>query len=273
MKRIRIVGLCLVAMFAFSAVAAGSAFAGETPVWAKCVKTIKNPTTHKYEGRYSNKECTEELAPGEGEYALEELPGGEKILATGKSKTVVITAEGKSGNWQTIVCGKDEMSSKLWNENEEAVFYQPHLTLEKCVGMSHGTEAPCGNAVVDEKPVIEDNSEAGDSVYWAEEAEKNALLQLKGGLKFECGGEEVKINQRGYADGALTNTSKGLQVSWMVSGPTHTQAISGFWFEEPITEDQTWQAEGTSTEATVVGIDELKPEEKGISIRNENELS
>ena len=61
MKRIKIVGLCLVAMFAMSALATSAAQAGE---YGKCVKTAKNPTTKKYEAEYNDKNC-QEVKPGQ----------------------------------------------------------------------------------------------------------------------------------------------------------------------------------------------------------------
>lgn len=57
MKRISIVGLCLVAMVAFGAMAVSSAYAGE---FITCTKTkaVKEGKTKHYTGSYKNAECT-----------------------------------------------------------------------------------------------------------------------------------------------------------------------------------------------------------------------
>ncbi len=64
MKRIGIVGLCLAAMFALSAMAASSAFAGE---YGECVKAPKVGKPAKYLGHYTNKECTKKATKAEEE--------------------------------------------------------------------------------------------------------------------------------------------------------------------------------------------------------------
>lgn len=83
MKRIRMMGLCLVAAFALSAIAVSSASAAP-PEFKVCAKLKKSKTTKKYEGKYSNKTCSEVNAKGEGEYELESWLAGKKKSFTGK---------------------------------------------------------------------------------------------------------------------------------------------------------------------------------------------
>ncbi len=65
MKRTRILGLCLVAVFALSAVIASSASAA--PGWYECAKAAKNATTKKYEGKFIDKYCATEASAKEAE--------------------------------------------------------------------------------------------------------------------------------------------------------------------------------------------------------------
>ena len=81
MKRIKIVGLCLIALFAFSAVAAASAFAEGRPEYKLCAKVAK--VEGKYNGSYSDKGCTTEATGGK--YEREEV--AENTAFTGRSNT------------------------------------------------------------------------------------------------------------------------------------------------------------------------------------------
>jgi hypothetical protein len=85
MKRIRIVGLCLVAVFAMSAIASASASAA-APEYLICGKAAKSKVTKKYEGTFSNKECT--AASTEGKYEL--------VAYTAAKKTEFKTKSGAS---------------------------------------------------------------------------------------------------------------------------------------------------------------------------------
>ncbi len=99
MKRIGIVGLCLAAMFALSAMGASSAFAGEYGVCAKAGKEGK-----KYTGKYLDKNCTKAATEGEitegkkNKYEWVPYPGpaGTKWGYTSKTKTA--TLKGSAGN-------------------------------------------------------------------------------------------------------------------------------------------------------------------------------
>jgi hypothetical protein len=63
MKRFKIVGLCLVAVFALTAVMASGAQAGQ---WGTCTKTAK--VEKKYTGNYTDKLCSTKSATKEGKY-------------------------------------------------------------------------------------------------------------------------------------------------------------------------------------------------------------
>jgi hypothetical protein len=101
MKRMRILGLALVAVFALAAVVAASASAEAT--WTECAKTAKN-LEGKYEGKFTDKACTiaaspEQIATGkENKYELKTGIGKGKAFKTkGGAATlhVIIPATGK----------------------------------------------------------------------------------------------------------------------------------------------------------------------------------
>jgi hypothetical protein len=92
-RRIRIVGLCLLAVFALGAVVASAAQAA--PEFGQCVKTEKKGKVYK--GQYTNKECThkttaEKEAKGgkENKYKWEGGPG-HKATFLAKGKIVKLT--------------------------------------------------------------------------------------------------------------------------------------------------------------------------------------
>ncbi len=88
MKRIRIMGLCLVAVFVAGALAAGSASAywGFDPEYKHCVTAGK--FNGHYTGRYTDKYCTSYTATHEGAYELTPWREGETSkfkIKSGKS--------------------------------------------------------------------------------------------------------------------------------------------------------------------------------------------
>lgn len=80
MKRIRIVGLCLVAVFALSAVAVSAASAETAPTYKVCAKV-------KETGKFNDKKCSVASKGGkkEGDYELSEWSAAKKKAFTGKN--------------------------------------------------------------------------------------------------------------------------------------------------------------------------------------------
>ncbi len=88
MKRIGIIGLCLVALFAFSAMASSSALAGEYITCGKAAKVGK-----KYTGSYTNNNCSALSATEEGKYEAGEPSFPVKVTSTTK-EAVLSSAAG-----------------------------------------------------------------------------------------------------------------------------------------------------------------------------------
>ena len=92
MRLLKTMGLGLLAAFALSAVAAGTA-AAEEPALYQCGAAVKNATTKKYEGKYE-KGCKTLNAKGEGKYEFEEWRLGSKTTGGKKGKAKKFKSKG-----------------------------------------------------------------------------------------------------------------------------------------------------------------------------------
>jgi hypothetical protein len=153
MKRMRIMGLCLVAIFAMGAVAAVSASAAE-PSWYECGKAAK--VGKFYTGHYTDKECKTVSESNTGKYEL--VPG------VGKNKKFKGTA-GKSV-LHNVIPGKGDIKVECASSKDEGLAVMPNLeaqvkaTFSKCKSLG----APCATAGA-KKEEIKTNSLAGELGY------------------------------------------------------------------------------------------------------------
>lgn len=83
MRRIKMMGLCLVAAVALTAVAVSSASAA-LPEYQVCAKVAKN-AEKKYTGKFSDKLCSTSEPKGEGKYELESWEAAKKKGFKGKN--------------------------------------------------------------------------------------------------------------------------------------------------------------------------------------------
>jgi hypothetical protein len=112
MKRFKIVGLCLVAVFALTALVASSASAA-LPEYRACVKIAKNPTTKKYEGKYSVKTCATE-ASGTEQSEGKKNKYERKAFSAGKSAEPAFKGKNKGNPHNNLVdptCPTGEFNS------------------------------------------------------------------------------------------------------------------------------------------------------------------
>jgi hypothetical protein len=160
MKRIGIVGLCLTAMFALSAMGASSAFAGEYGVCAKAAKSGKT-----YTGKYTDKNCTAGVTTG-GKYEWSPYPGpaGTKWGSTSKGKTSELkTVQGtvtckKNTDKGLITGAKTDEEEVTFTECTNNVFSTPCYNVEATKTGKKG-----GTIVVDNATKLIDNGEKGGS--------------------------------------------------------------------------------------------------------------
>jgi len=98
MKRINVLGLCLVAVFALSAVIASAAFAAD-PEYQVCGKAAKNGKV--YTGKYKDKACSEAEPKGEGKYERVSWEKAKKKTFKGKNEGAphnnIVNVFGESG--------------------------------------------------------------------------------------------------------------------------------------------------------------------------------
>jgi hypothetical protein len=112
MKRVTIVGLSLLAVLAFSAIAASSAFAGE---FGECIKVGKG------KGQYTGKACeaATKVETG-GTYDWEPVQRGERIPIKDKTGVAELKASGGS-----VICKSSKSSGFITGpeENEETIVF------------------------------------------------------------------------------------------------------------------------------------------------------
>lgn len=242
MKRTKIAGLCLVAVFAFSAVAAASAFAEGQPTFKVCAKKKKT-------GKYNDSACTSVNAEGKGSYELEEVTSGTKY--SGKSKTTTLAAKSTTGAKEAVVCGKDVAELEVTGPSS----FTEKVTFSKCEANGKKTEA-CD---------IPTTTISGALFYVnAKETEAGAYTNPPTGEEFKCGSSS--IDEKGNLIGAAA--SSGLAFVYKTSGGQQERRT--FWLEgnEVFSENYTnlaSEVEGEVYESALTGEEVFKT--KGVSVR------
>ena len=150
MKRIRIIGLSLVAVFAMSALVAASASAESLPRYANCEKVA--PIAKKYHGEYANKDCeppkteTEKQAAekDEGKYELTPWGATETYKVTSTSKKSILDSYIGGVLKYKVECATDKDTGELSGEEAD----EEVTTYTKCKGKEEpgGKAVPCENA-------------------------------------------------------------------------------------------------------------------------------
>jgi hypothetical protein len=196
MRRIRIAGLCLVAVFATSLIASSAASAA-LPEFGRCIKQVA--VEKKYAGNYSDSKCTKEVKGEEvakkGKYKWEAGPGakpgfttsgGTATLATKGGKTVTCTSEKSTGEY---------LSGDNKHESTTVEFAGCVSNSFKCT-----TEGKASGELVT-------NPLEGE-VGYENKAKKKTALKLypkapqKKFIEFKCIGLEVKVRGKGEENGA-----------------------------------------------------------------------
>jgi hypothetical protein len=251
-RHVRMLGLCLVAVFAFSAVAAGSALAKSPPEFLTCVKAAK--IGKKYTGGYNDKGCTVVNGTHEGKYELEPV-AEEGVKLTGKSKKTVIATRNQDGKTEIIECKKDRMEGEFHRG-----FIRGVMTFEGCEANKSKTEV----CTSEEAPpgTIEDPFKFILGYLNAEETKFGALTETLVATGFECGGKSEYIEPEGRLIGAVENTTKG--VNFIFKTPGGKQEYTSL-FSGGKEEKYNLFTEPGKVETTVESQEELST--KGISVR------
>ncbi len=253
MKRIRTLGVCLVAMFAIGAVAVAGASAGE-PTFKSCVKAAK--VGKSYVGKFTSKECTpaSKVETG-GKYELAEVESGTPF--TIKSKATTLTVEGK-----VVKCKKDKGVGQIIAGEVEFLT----INFEGCA-VNGNKKEPCTTTGQPAGVIATD--ELLGLPKWVNASETQIGLVIYNGefifAEFDCGSGPIVL--RSVLIGTATNTKKGINVVFKVSGGKQEQRA--YWQEA---EEQTSFGEAPfhlytepgKKEATMESSEEQGP--KGVGI-------
>jgi hypothetical protein len=190
MRRLQIVGLCVVAALALSAAVATSASA-TVPTWFECAKAPKVGKGHT--GNYNDKLCTSFNSEGTGKYVLREGVGRIKT-DKGKSEDVVLNVQTYLGD-STVECAKggDRVTPLLPNR-----VVSVEVVLKKCVTHVGGGTKKCSSALR-KAGEIKLHAMSGELGYISESpvvvGVKLGLESEPGGViaNFDCEGLEVTV--------------------------------------------------------------------------------
>ena len=120
MKRMRILGLALVAVFAVVAITAGAASA--KPTWKACVKTEKNEAK-EYTGSFSDKLCSKGEANGKYEIVAG-IGKGKKFKGKGKTAILHNVIPGKGDIKVECASFKDQALSRAFRRQQSGIRIQ-----------------------------------------------------------------------------------------------------------------------------------------------------
>lgn len=191
-------GLVVAVALALGALVATTASAHELS-YRTCVKATKVGKT--YTGKYSDKECKEANAKSEGKY--EAQPVAEGAPYTGKDKTVIITAAGKTVTCKKGVEAGEYIAGQVASEE---------FTFSGCSsGKKEACQSPSAGAGVI-------TGAAKTKLVYLNPAETEiGILVLSGELfEFTCGATTIAIE--GHLVGSVENTKKGPKLTFATSG-------------------------------------------------------
>jgi hypothetical protein len=200
MKRMKIMGLCLIAVFSMVVVVASSASAA--PTYYECAKAAKVGKT--YTGNSNNNTCTESNAKGEGKYNLQPGRGKDKAFK-GKGGAATLHTPAVGGE---VKCGasKDEgfISSSFTGQEKVKV------TFTKCTSLGKNCSSAGGK-----KGEIKTNPLEGALGYISTSGKKVGVsLKGEGGADsadFNC--EGLVIETKGAVIGEITGDINAINAS------------------------------------------------------------
>lgn len=228
MNRIKIVGLCLVAMFALSAVATASASAAE-PEYQTCAKAAKVGKT--YTGKYNNKTCSELNAKDEGKYERVAVKLPDKIKSKGTITLLYLYSVETEKINETVECKKDKSEGELLNGREASL----KITYEACEGKG---ELPGKCTTVGQKEGTILTNPLISTLVWLNAGETEAGIDVaaatKGGAleKVSCAGGVEHAELLGSMVAKVSpvgEASKTETLTYDANPTTGVQEYGGYW--------------------------------------------
>lgn len=239
-------GLVFAVVLALGALVASAASAHQL-TYRTCVKAAKVGKT--YTGKYNDKACSEVNPETHGKYEAQSLPEGTPY--TGKDKTVVITAQGK-----TITCKKGTEAGEfvaIKVVTEEFKFSGCGLTKKE---LCESPSAGAGNI---------NSSETKSKLVYLNPGETEIgvfVVSAEPMFEIKCGATTITIE--GRLIGTFENTKKGPKLTFATSGGKQAQQ---FFYAEEEEEEAfgpfTLYTEPEEAEATISVVVENGP--KGVS--------
>lgn len=237
MKRFKVVGLCLVAVFALCAVMVGSASAA-SPEYFTCTKApVKNT------GNYSGKECKEsEKVAGTGKYERTEWNKGKKVSFKGKNEgnphNNIVNPfgpekkVGEPGQIEgTTTCEKEKVAGNVTGPKET----KWKTEYKKCEAL----KTKCNTATFKEGTIVTEELES--TLVWLDSGKTKAGIRVKGLgpggrlAQYECLNKGLQVNVYGeiLAEvqgnvGAAVKATKDVAAE----GPLKLQGTGGTYVEE-----------------------------------------
>jgi hypothetical protein len=191
MTRIRIIGLCLVAMFAMSAIAASAASAEEFAPERGVCKVAK-----KGLGEYLNATCTEKGAKGGAKKEFVWVPLAKAAAMTSKTGEATLKSFTPEGaELPAVTCKKSKGKGKIGATTSTSIvtFEECSSAGEKCTG---GKKAKAGQIITFEL-------EGTIGKLGTEKVGEDIVGKGPGGLssEFKCGANEIKTRAAARRNG------------------------------------------------------------------------
>lgn len=204
MRKIRVLGVCLAAVFGVCAMASASAMASEPPAeYKKCVTAPKNAVTKKYEGEFDGKLCSS--TPTKAEIESAEKTGKKYDLVeavAGETGTVVGGATSIYADKILVTCKRTKGTDEIIDQFEGS----EKLTLTECSRKVGTTLEPCGTAGTIETNLLRNELHFIN----AAETEAGVALSAESGVvtEYSCGTTKVVVE--GVVLGSVVNSAKGV---------------------------------------------------------------
>lgn len=245
MRRMRIVGLLLAAVFALGALASSSALAAGGPEYLACGKAAKSGK--KYTGKYTDKKCSEVNAMSEGKYervALSKLPVKFKSKI-GETKVYVYNPKELSESAE-VICTKGKDAGEITNSTEGTVTITDegcYVPEENAKGKKSKFPGPCNTP--GKKSGVLVSHPLATKLVWLDEAQTEPGIEIQPveaeGLfeEAECLAGVVKVEQFGSILAKVApvgEATKLLNITFSVNPTTFEQLPGGYWHEGAFTE-------------------------------------
>lgn len=215
--RLKIMGLCLVAVFAMAAVVSASASAAE-PAFYECAKLTAKP----YTGKYTDKKCSKEATSGEiaegkkNKYELQEGVGKGKVFK-GKGGKATLHTPAVGG---VVECKSFKDEGKIATPTTESKVVS---TFTSCTSLSKKCTSPGAKA----GSIVTNNLKGELGYINKAKKEVGVLLSPETGTvlaEFNCEGLEI------VTTGSVIGTQTG-DINTFSKSSTNTFAVNGEGFQ------------------------------------------